>query len=223
MLDSNTLEIAKLVVAALTPLTVAFLGYWFSRRLKAAEQESQRRNQLLIDERERERELLREERETQRQSLLEEKQRQREERERRYQPHIEFTIDCHTYGPQNGFLLAEFVIAANNKSLIRHQFKEILLRVRGIERDSPLVSWQGHEPRLHFPDKLFETDIVPDNLNFTFVEPGVKQEFTFVSRIPEKYRFIVARAEFHYDAFTPHSIERAFEIDPGSRRASPGA
>lgn len=34
----NSLEIAKLVVAGLTPLFVATIGFWLNRRLKSLEQ-----------------------------------------------------------------------------------------------------------------------------------------------------------------------------------------
>lgn len=64
--------------------------------------------------------------------------------------------------------------------------------------------------------KVLETDIVPDNWNFIFVEPGVGQEIGFVTRIEQDYLYIIARAEFYYDKekrSTPHSIERMFEVD----------
>jgi hypothetical protein len=62
------------------------------------------------------------------------------------------------------------------------------------------------------------SDIVPDKWNLMSIEPGVKQESSFNTRINEKYRFIVARAcGFRYDAFTPHGIEREFETRHAAR------
>src|SRR4051794_5983466 len=46
----NSLEIVKLIVDALTPLIVAFLGWWISRRLKRLEQ-MQWANQKAVEKR----------------------------------------------------------------------------------------------------------------------------------------------------------------------------
>jgi hypothetical protein len=50
------------------------------------------------------------------------------------------------------------------------------------------------------------------------VEPGVEQVITYVTKIPEEYRFIVARAEFHYGRGKPHSAEAVFNVTPSSTR-----
>jgi hypothetical protein len=186
----DSLEVAKLLVSLLTPLLVVILGYWLNRRLKEIEQENQRRNQL----------------------REEEQQRLRDEIERRHDPHIEFTIACNFFGPVSGWYVAEFVITAKNVSLVRHQFPEIILRVRGIKQDETPELWEGYGDRLAFKHKLLETDIIHEKYNYIFVEPGVAQQITFITRIDEAYRYVVARAEFHYDQFTPHSIERMFEV-----------
>lgn len=186
----NSLEIAKLAVSLLTPLLVVLLGYWFNRRLKEIEQENQQRSQLYAKEQER----------------------IRDEIERRHYPHIEFTIECNFYGPQQGWYIAEFVIFARNTSLVRHEFKKITLRVRGMKQDEEPSLWEGHGDRLQLKHKLLETDIVPQNWNYIFVEPDVTQRICFISRIPADYRYIVAWAQFSYDQYTPHNIERLFEV-----------
>jgi hypothetical protein len=186
----NSLETVKLIASFLTPVIVAVVGYWFNRRLKEIEENNQKRNQAYIEE----------------------KEKRLSEIERRYDPHIEFTIDCNIYGPQEGAYIAELLMSAHNKSLVQHKFKEIILRVRGIKHNEALSIWEKSEHRLKFPNPVFERDVKPENWNFIFIEPSVKQEISFITKIEETYRFIVARAEFHYDKFTPHSIERMFEI-----------
>jgi hypothetical protein len=186
----SSLEVAKLLVSLLTPVLVVIIGYWLNRRLNEIDQENQRRSQL----------------------REEEQQRLRDEIERRHDPHIEFTINCNLFGPVAGWYIAEFVITAKNVSLVRHQFPEIILRVRGIKQDETPELWDGHGDRLEFRHKLFEANVVLEKWNYIFVEPGVAQQITYVTRIEEAYRYILARAEFHYDQFTPHSIERMFEV-----------
>lgn len=192
MAQWTSLEIAKLIASLLTPLVVVVIGYWLNRRLKRIELENQARTR----------------------EYIEEKERARDELERRHKPHIQFRIGCNFFGPQGGSVIAEFVISAHNLSVVRHEFCKIILRVRGIPHEAPLSLLERHPHRLAFPDKLLETDIVPPDWNFIFVEPGVNQETTFVTKIQAKYRYILARAEFRYERHTPHTTERMFEVCP---------
>lgn len=186
----NTVEFAKLIAEYLTPILVVVIGFWFNTRLKELDRQNERRNQIYQDK----------------------KEQRKAEIERRHEPHIEFTIATNFIGPPHGFYMAEFVIYASNKSLVQHKFREINLRVRGIRHDQTPKIWKGREPRLEFPEKLFETELKPEKWNFMFVEPGVTQLFTFITRIEESLSCITARAEFHYDKHTPHSIERVFPV-----------
>lgn len=197
-------QIISLITSTLMPIAIVVLGYWFNRRLKEIDHQNERRNQLFQEEKEQHRV----------ETEKKEKER-REELERRYEPHIEFTMDANFFGPQKGKYAAEFIIHAHNKSLIRHEFKKIRFQVRGIKKDEELMIWDKHPPILRFPHKIIdpdETDIVPKDWNYIFVEPGVKQQIDFVTPIDADYAYIVARAEFRYDKHTPHAIERVFAV-----------
>lgn len=193
----TSLEVAKLFTSFVTPIVITWLGLTFSRHLKSMEQASEDQHRL----------------------KAEEKEKARMELERRYEHHIEFTIETNIFGPQKGFYIAEFVIAANNKSLIRHQFNEIFLRVLGIKEDGKLELRYPEKDasRLNFPEEILKTDIIPSKWTHIFIEPGVKQQITYTTRIPENIRFITVHAKFHYDEFTPHSIEHIFEVKPSQK------
>ena len=84
--------------------------------------------------------------------------------------------------------------------------------MRGIESGKAPILWEGHGDRLKFPDMILETSLIPSDWNYIFVPPGTKQEISFITRIDKRYQFLVAHAEFSYDRFTPHNVERMFEI-----------
>ena len=139
-----------------------------------------------------------------------------EEKKRTYSPHIEFEITCHFYGSQKGNMVAEFLLTARNKGLIRQEFRNIIMRVRGIEQKKDLSCWSGHEPRLDFPIELVDdVSLLPPGYNYFFIEPGIEQVFTYVTKIPSSVAFILAHAAFEYDRFTPHTTERVFTVNPG--------
>lgn len=197
----NSLELVKVIISVLTPLTVIFLGYWINLRLKSVEKNQQ-------DIREERRQQLEERREAERL----EREEKKNEIERRYQPHIEFKIDCQFFGPLEDKILTNFCLIADNRGHVLHRFPSIKLRVRGIKKEESFQYWEGQEPRVKFPHKVFETEVVPTGWNFIFVEPGVAQTINFTSIVSTDYSFIVVRAEFHYDKYTPHSVEKMFEV-----------
>ncbi|SRR5713226_939348 len=137
-------------------------------------------------------------------------------------PHIEFSIDCRVHGQEHSEYLVEFVLTAHNKGLVQWKFQSILLRVRGIEENRPLEYWGPNKPRLQFPIGVIDKcEVIPGNLNFVFVEPGVLQTITFVTKIASSIKYVLVHAEFDYEASTPHTTERVFHLKPPSGRLEP--
>jgi hypothetical protein len=135
------------------------------------------------------------------------------ERHREDEPHIELSVDCQVHGPDGDAYLFELILTAHNRGLVRQQFRSILLRIRGIERNQPLSQWRGFEPRLEFPVTLINgAEVLPPRYNFLFVEPGVTQTITYTSKIPASMKYILVHVEFRYDKATPHTAERVFQL-----------
>ena len=131
-------------------------------------------------------------------------------------PRIEFDVRCRFLGPIQDAYVAAFEVHAKNCGLVEHRFQEIRLKVLAIRSDATLQMWQGHEPRLLFPEQLVRgVNLVPRELGYYFVRPGVDQSFSYVIPIPKDLRFLVARATFLYEATGDlHTAERVFEVRP---------
>jgi hypothetical protein len=78
---------------------------------------------------------------------------------------------------QCGYHVTEFLLIIKNQGLVKQEFHEITLRARGIERGTAPALWDGREPRLAFPLKIFqEPDVIyRRKYGHVFVEPGVVQ------------------------------------------------
>lgn len=130
-----------------------------------------------------------------------------------YTPHIEFEINANFYGPEAGAYIAEFLFVARNKGNVQQKFNDIRIRVRGIDDGQGFQFWEGNEPRLNFPRRLVkQKSILPDDYSFFFVEPGIEQVFTYITKIPINTKYLLVHAEFEYDKYTPHTTERVFEV-----------
>jgi hypothetical protein len=140
------------------------------------------------------------------------------ELERTHAPQIEFSIDCNFYGPQRNNYLVEVLLTVNNKGRVKQKFKDVTLRIRGIEENQPLEFWKKREPRLYFPHLLVpDVPVVPEGIECFFAEPGEKNTFTYVTKIPETIKFVLAYATFSYNSEDSHDAERVFCVN-GVRR-----
>lgn len=196
------------IAGLLATTIISIMSMVLSRRREKQQQE--RDDRLRKEQQEREDKLRKE----QQAHEIEE-----EAKRRTYSPHIEFEITCSFYGPEKDDYVAEFLFIARNKGLIQQKFKDIRFRVRGIESNQPLSYLEGYEPRLAFPIKIInDVSILPKGYNYLFVEPGIEQVFTFVTKIPLSVKYILAYTEFAYDEFTPHTSERIFTVKSGGEQ-----
>jgi len=126
---------------------------------------------------------------------------------------IQFEIECQSFKVHKEERPVEFRIILKNKGLTKHKFDSIRLRIRGIENDRALELWKDNEPRLLFPHKLIDAEVIyKQKYNYVFVEPGVEQVLNYTVKLPASQGLILARAEFQYDERKNHSIEKVFEF-----------
>lgn len=187
------LETAKLLVSLITPLVVAVVGYLIALRLKWQEERSQAARDLQQEERE----FNRHEREAQ--------------IERKRSPHIELRIAVDFFGHRNGLWLTCISVVSSNLGQIIHKFNKINLRVRGI-KDEPFEFWNATPPHPYFPHKILETNMVPKDWSFIFIEPGVEQKITLPTLIPVQYSYLLVNVEFEYREFWPHTAQEVFAV-----------
>jgi len=101
----------------------------------------------------------------------------------------------------------------NNKGLVIHRIHDVLLRVRGIKGDEDLAFFKDNGKRLAFPVPLIDENVIyKRKYSHIFVEPGIDQTLTYITKISSSVKYIVARAELKYDESRTHSVERVFEL-----------
>ena len=130
-----------------------------------------------------------------------------------HKPRIQFEIECQSFDAHKNEVPVEFRIILKNRGLTKHKFYRIQLRVRGIEEGESLQLWTDNEPRLLFPHKLIDTEVIfKRKYNYVFVEPGIEQTLNYNVKLPVSQKLISVRAEFQYDESKNHSIEQIFEL-----------
>ncbi len=134
-------------------------------------------------------------------------------RERVYAPQIAFSVDVNFHGPSEGEYVAEYVLTFHNQGKTRVQVNKIELLVRGIMSGEPLEEWKERAPRLRFGHKFVdEKKVIPANYSYVFFEPGIEQDYRYISKVPEDCKFIIIRGQFFYAKGNSHSAERVVSV-----------
>ena len=127
-------------------------------------------------------------------------------------------MDSQSFNPFGKEIPVEIILLIKNRGLTKHKFHSIKLRVRGIKENERLTEWHGNEPRLYFPDKIIDTEVIfKRKYNYVFVESGVEQTLNYV-KLPSTKKLITVRAEFEYDEYKTHSIEKLFELNQNNSK-----
>lgn len=148
---------------------------------------------------------------------------------RSFVPRAEFDLECKLFGPENGEYAAEIRIIVYNKSKALRSFSGILVRVRGINSGSLLeLGARGDQFRLSFPVKIAEQSLMyntserPADNTYT-VEPGVRQIFTFPTKIPVEIKYILVFVRLtsppERGSALDFTEERMFPVIPSSPAA----
>ena len=131
-------------------------------------------------------------------------------------PHIELELDCQFHGTRGDNRLTTFIVSAANVGVRDHRFPSIMLVVRAI-KDEPFSYDAKNEPdigercrRASFPHKVLERDLVPEQWEFVFVEPGVTQQLSMTTLIPSDCSYLQVRVAFDYKARWPHTGQAIF-------------
>lgn len=137
------------------------------------------------------------------------------QKERRHKPRVEFSLDCTAYGPEGDDYAVEVTLTVENKGRIQQRLTRLGLRLRGIPAGQGLSLWEGHGRRLNFPVVLVdEEQLVPEDVVYYFVEPGIRQTFSYVTKVPRSVKYLLAHSRFDYGGSSYHTVERVFPM-PG--------
>lgn len=114
-------------------------------------------------------------------------------------PRINFEVSANFVGIQGDHIVMELVAVLENKGEVPLKIRRFSFKLRGlsksaaIERGSAAIRGQ-----LLFPVVLDEGDFVPPSWDHSFVYPGVRTEYNFVTAIPRTIAFVRMQGDFEY-------------------------
>lgn len=114
-------------------------------------------------------------------------------------PRMAFEVSVNFVGCKDGEMVCELVAMLENKGIVPLKIKNLTFVLRGIRDTNQLVV--GDETvrgQLLFGEKLQEGRFIPSSWLYSFIYPGVKTEYNFVTAIPENVLFVRMQGDFEY-------------------------
>jgi hypothetical protein len=114
-------------------------------------------------------------------------------------PRVAFEVSVTFVGVKSDHVICELLSTLENKGVVPLKIREFTFVLRGLA-DTDEIKRGGQEIRhqIEFPRVLEEGFFVPKNWEYSFVYPGVKTEYNFVTAIPRNILFVRMQADFAY-------------------------
>jgi hypothetical protein len=131
-------------------------------------------------------------------------------------PKIQFILELNNVGSVDDKLLVEVVAIVENKGLVRHRLDNFQFDLRYLLQDEKIV--EGEEKinfQIAFDHTLPTRSWIPRKWEYTFVDPGVMQRYSYLAWLPADAAFALIYAHFRYpDAASEfHTAQKVFRIE----------
>jgi hypothetical protein len=114
-------------------------------------------------------------------------------------PRVAFEVSVNFIGVQDEHIVCELVATLENKGVVPLKIRSFTFVLRGLAKGDRLVQGGPNmRNQLNFLNKLVEGHFVPEDWDYSFVYPGVKTEYNFVTAIPERMSFVRMQGDFTY-------------------------
>lgn len=122
-------------------------------------------------------------------------------------PKIQFNIDINFISIQDKQILFEVLLVLKNKGTVRHEIdkESFTLKIRYLTKDDKIIqgdlkyNFETKFPHLHeVKDVNKKRKIIHESWKNTFLDPGVKQVYSYITALPEDTLCILVKSKFNY-------------------------
>ncbi len=90
-------------------------------------------------------------------------------------------------------------LSVENVGEVRFKAKEIMLTVRGIlDNTNFKIGDEKILNQINFDNKIYQDNIIPEEWGYTFIDPGVLQNFRYTILIPKDYKYLLIESKIIY-------------------------
>jgi hypothetical protein len=131
---------------------------------------------------------------------------------------IEFTVDVAFVGIQEGKWLVEVIAVLENKGVVPTKLCKLTFDLRCLHGSDPIedgpadINQQTNIPRVLIKSRSW----FPKDWEWTFIHPGVRTRYSYVTAVPSDASFVLVHGRFKYpDDQLFHTADRLVQVPRG--------
>ena len=114
-------------------------------------------------------------------------------------PRVVFEVSVNFVGRTDDQIVCELVATLENKGIVPLKFKDFSFKLRGLSDSDPLENGgDAIRGQVNFQHTLASGLFVPADWEYSFIYPGVKTEYNYVTKIPANTSFVRVQGDFVY-------------------------
>jgi hypothetical protein len=119
-------------------------------------------------------------------------------RQREDHPHIEFSVEIKFVRKVSEWWVVELIAWLENKGKVQHRIESFEFDLAGLFPKDPVQLSKEWGNQLHFPQEIAKGSWMPQGWRDTFIDPGIRAHYSFVTRVPADALVLLMHAWFRY-------------------------
>jgi hypothetical protein len=134
-------------------------------------------------------------------------------RQRENYPFIDFTVDMAFHKKIGKWWIVELIAFIENKGKVQHKLEIFKFDLFSLNESDEITTSEDIGGQVYFPNKLAESSFLPKESKYFFIEPGSKNKYSYVTRIPVNAEIVILHSWFNYlDGKHWHTAEATFKV-----------
>jgi hypothetical protein len=121
---------------------------------------------------------------------------------------IDFNVDIVYHHKMNKYWIVEIIAYVENKGKVQHKIEKFRFELRSLKKGDPIDLDPNHRNQVDFPHVVAADSMIPSRFKYFFIEPGLKNSYSYVARVPKDTKVLLLHSWFEYlDGKHSHSAE----------------
>lgn len=111
---------------------------------------------------------------------------------------IDFTVDIEFHVQKNDYWIVELIAYIENKGKVQHKVRDFHFKLESLRTHDKVGLNEEYRNQVNFPKIEAENSFLPENFSYFFVEPGLKNKYSYITRIPVSAEVVLLHSWFNY-------------------------
>jgi len=131
---------------------------------------------------------------------------------------IDFTVDIKFHKNKGEWWIVELLAFIENKGKVRQEIELFDFELASINDSDKVDISKNFGGQVLFPNIICKGSFLPKQSKYFFIEPGLKNKYSFISRVPIDSEIVLLHSWFNYlDGIHSHAAEKTLKVPKPKR------